>query len=247
MSYIGVDGCKAGWLAIRFIPDTKPEIKLFPRIDLLWQTWGSNCKSLLIDMPIGLSDSQASRECDRYARQLLGGAKAASIFNPPLRAALKSKSWQEAAQINENISGKRISLQSWGIVHKIKELDHFMINNPDLQTIIREAHPELLFTLLNKGSAPRFSKKNSQGIAERLHILKNYYNDSEALAIRGFKKFPRKQVQRDDIVDALVLAITAFNFKDGLRSLPQHPLHDSKGLRMEIVIPNLQSYLHDTL
>jgi predicted RNase H-like nuclease len=50
----------------------------------------------------------------------------------------------------------------------------------------------------------------------------------------ALKKYPRKKVAKDDIVDGLVGAVTA-TFSGRLRTLPEEPEVDATGLSMEIV------------
>ena len=49
-------------------------------------------------------------------------------------------------------------------------------------------------------------------------------------------KYNRKDVARDDILDALVASLTAkLSFEEGLKSVPQNPGRDSKDLPMQMV------------
>ncbi len=52
--------------------------------------------------------------------------------------------------------------------------------------------------------------------------------------IQTLQKFLRKEVARDDIVDALVLAVTAKESGGALRPLPDPPERDKTGLNMAI-------------
>lgn len=54
------------------------------------------------------------------------------------------------------------------------------------------------------------------------------------------KQFPRKSVGRDDVVDAMVAAITATASTDSLQTLPAYPPKDSQGLPMEMVYAFIQ-------
>lgn len=239
MGVVGVDGCRAGWVGVHLSAHAAPIITLFPSIQALWDTWGTTCSWLLIDIPIGLPDTESSRLCDRAARRLLGAPRASSVFNPPARPALPASSWEEAARLNEAATGKRISRQTWGIVPKIREVDAFLRASSDRQAVIRETHPELLFAALNGGLPTQHSKKRSAGLDERLHILERHLPGSAPLARHAFADYPRKKVQRDDIVDALAAAVAAFCYGERLRALPASPPRDRVGLRMEIVVPNL--------
>ncbi len=239
MAVVGIDGCKAGWFAVRFDSDGDPLVQVFGSIQSLWTSWGVKSNLCLIDVPIGLSDSDASRSCDALARQRLGSPRASSVFNPPVRSALTASSWDEAAGINKAKTGKRITLQTWGIALKIREVDEFLRVSPDRQAIIREVHPELLFQALNDGTATSAPKKRSSGIEERLEILERHYPGAPGIARRAFASFRRRDVQRDDVVDALVSAVVGTLYLNKLRPLPENPPFDAHGLVMEMVIPVL--------
>ena len=59
--------------------------------------------------------------------------------------------------------GKAFSKQAFGILPKIRELDRFMTS--PLQEWVREAHPEVVFSVL--GGAPmEHRKKTAEGKAE---------------------------------------------------------------------------------
>ena len=47
--------------------------------------------------------------------------------------------------------------------------------------------------------------------------------------------YRRKDVARDDILDALAAAVTGLMGKQNLTSIPQEPEFDERGLRMEMV------------
>lgn len=55
----------------------------------------------------------------------------------------------------------------------------------------------------------------------------------------ALSKYRRKDVARDDILDALVASITAkLSFQKGLKSIPEIPEKDSQGLPMQVVLYN---------
>ena len=50
-------------------------------------------------------------------------------------------------------------------------------------------------------------------------------------------EFPRKSLAKDDILDALVLAVTAAYPSKSMLTLPENPPTDARQLAMEIVYP----------
>lgn len=79
MKYIGIDGCKAGWIAWIVSGNEPPEFKVVKTLDeLLDDLTGA---TTLIDMPIGFSDSQTpDRLCDKAARRFLTSKRGSSVF-----------------------------------------------------------------------------------------------------------------------------------------------------------------------
>lgn len=52
----------------------------------------------------------------------------------------------------------------------------------------------------------------------------------------ALSKYRRKDVARDDILDALVASVIAkLSFQKGLRSIPEIPEKDSQGFPMQVV------------
>lgn len=236
MTGIGVDGCRAGWLAIRLASGDGWEAAVFPSVAELWARWDDPAGLVLIDVPIGLPERTSFRACDAEARRYLG-RRSSSVFNPPTRSALGARSYTEAADRNEAACGKRLSRQTWFIMPKIAEVDRFLRKAPARQARLREAHPETLFQALN-GDAPLLHRKKvPEGLKERLTLLETHLPEAggifEALASRHM----RREVAPDDILDALAAAVVALRFRDRLRTFPEDPARDSAGLACEMVLP----------
>merc|ERR1712070_615966 len=98
--------------------------------------------------------------------------KKSSVFNAPCRQAVRANNYIQAKEINKKILSKSISIQSWNISNKIKEVDEFLIKNKQLN--IHESHPELCFINLNNGVPLKNNKKTNQGVNERVSILNKY-------------------------------------------------------------------------
>lgn len=232
---VGVDGCRAGWVAAIIRSHEDWRIKAFPDFTSLWQAC-QEANVILIDIPIGLLDKgQEGRGCDREARNRLGRPRASSVFAPPCRAALGAKTYEEACNINRTKTGRKISIQTWNILPKIREIDNFLQANRLLleKRIIRESHPEVAFQALNDHAPMLHNKKTHKGRCERLGLLKRKYTHAGRMLHEARRQYRLKQVQRDDILDAICLAVTAW--RGGLRALPASPQTDSLSLPMEIV------------
>lgn len=230
---VGMDGCKAGWFYFR--RDGKNISHGIARsIHNLAISLPEDSR-VFIDIPIGLVDQGSTgRSCDVGARKLLGGAKASSVFSAPCRPVLKASSYEEAKEISFKAIGKKLSIQAFSITPKIKELDDFLLNQ-DHNMSIREVHPEVCFWALNDRSSVVSSKKTEDGFEDRLLLLRKFVPNISDLVDEVLNTYLRKEVARDDILDALVAMVVACTSDDALQTIPVAPSIDSKGLPMEIV------------
>lgn len=234
MDYIGVDACKKGWFAVTLIDNISWKVNIFPNISSLW----NQCKDsrlILIDIPIGLRDSGSNeRSCDKPARRLLGRKRGSSVFPVPCRAAIYANI-TEASDINKRLTDRRLSKQVLGIIPKIKEVDELLSADMTARSRIREIHPEICFWALNGKKSMTFSKKDESGIQERKEVLISVYPYCWDIFDYAEREYLRNEVARDDILDALVAAVTASKERQGLSTIPENPVFDSKGLPMEMV------------
>ena len=67
-----------------------------------------------------------------------------------------------------------------------------------------------------------------------MDVLSKHYRDTVNIYNKALNEFLRKEVAKDDIVDAMAAAVTAC-CPDNLRTLPADPERDAKGLPMEMV------------
>jgi predicted RNase H-like nuclease len=227
----GIDGCKAGW--ILFSLDEEKLYKIIRTDDELREEFDAFDR-IFIDMPIGLEDEVYTRECDALLRKKLGAEYAASVFSPPIRPALHAPSYVEANMQSFEYTEKKLTVQSWNITPKIRILDDFLTTSPELQDKVLESHPELLFMNLNRGMI--YQKKNTKkGLRHRLDLIKEH----EPVAADFFREikeeFRRNEVEEDDIVDSMVLALAANqSVEKGIKTIPEEPPVDSKGLTKAI-------------
>lgn len=221
MIAIGLDGFSKGWVAVTIDGD-RQEID-FPE-HVSWLAT-QRFDRAAIDMPIGLCE-RGIRSCDLAAREQLRphasrvftGARR-SLFGHPTHAAA-----------NRDLAARgeaRISIQLWGIVKKLREVDDFVGAHRCLD--IRETHPELVFLRLN-GRVPLASKHTTGGIARRCELL-------QAAGLIELPKWLNETrlghgAKRDDVLDACAAALAA---RDAAAALPESPAPvDSHGLPMQI-------------
>jgi predicted RNase H-like nuclease len=215
---IGIDGYRNGWCCCTF--DEVAKIELFPSISKIIKSY-SSIESIFIDIPIGLSSRKIHRSIDSKIRENLPIKNKSSVFTPPCRKALEAQSYQEGNQLNKKITGKGISIQSWNIGPKIKEVDTFLLVEKKAQKFIHESHPELCFLSFNNFNPILFNKKTIEGYELRLKIIKNHIPNADQLIYDTIDKNP-STVKKDDILDAMILAISATKWKlNGSRVINQ--------------------------
>ena len=229
----GVDGCRGGWLAFHF--DGKNwSADLLEGINELYRA--SESQLILIDIPIGLRTNELlERLCDLEARKILNKRKS-SIFPAPSRFAINCNEYRLSSQKNKEATGRALSKQTFNIIPKIREVDNFVRSesyNPR-KKIIREVHPEVCFWGLNGCSEMRYNKKAALGISERMEVLSAYIKDVNKIFDKTRTRYKKNQVADDDIIDALVCAVTAL-FNESFSTFPLVPETDSYGIPMEIV------------
>jgi len=229
----GVDGCKGGWI-YACISGLEVEFGTVTELIDLVEKAPSDSR-IFVDIPIGLRDSSGEgRKCDVEARRLLRPYRTSSIFNAPIRAILDEPRYESANETSKRLSGKGLSRQSFAIIPKIREVDQLMASSPRARKLIREVHPEVCFYGLAGGHPMEHSKKTKEGFQARLGLLDRYQTGVEDVVEQVLVNYPRKIVAADDILDALVCAITARE-SDHWKTVPEQPETDSKGLAMEMV------------
>lgn len=248
MTVVGVDGCSAGWFAIRVEDDfaDDPTTATFPSMRLLLDAWG-DASLVLIDIPIGLPDAERpSRRADLEARKVLGRPRASSVFPAPGRAAitrLRSSgpdSYKACSEANRRELGtkKGMSQQAYGILPKIADIDELLLSDDAARTKIREVHPEVCFWGLNGQRPMAHKKKDAFGLRERLDLIAGLLPWAASVYEDTLSQYLRARVGRDDILDAMAAAATAIPdhpLLSDLRSVPSDPQKDAHGLPMEML------------
>ena len=234
MAVVGADGCRSGWFAVRRESGESSIFKVFGGIAELWREW-SDASLILLDIPIGLPDAKHNgRLCDYEARRMIGPRRS-SVFPSPSRASFQGPTYEAASAANYRETGKKLTKQTWAISPKIREVDRLLRENAEARSKIREVHPEVCFRAF-AGRTLKKPKKRRPGFEERLKILTQIDAAVDTLIESALEKFRRAEVERDDILDATVAALTAGCGHGRLLSLPcGEPQQDAYGLPMEMV------------
>ena len=228
MQTIGVDGCKAGWVAC-FKIDQRLEFQVFANFKSLIAAFDDDA-IIAVDMPMGLPDKvgHGGRGPEGLIRPFLGARKS-SVFSMPSRSAVYAETYPEACRVAFETSNppRKISKQGFYLFPKVRQLDLLLQADENLRGRLFETHPELIFCNL-KCSTLDFGKKASEGAEERTHLLKSY-----GLPIAGWPKV--KGAAQDDIIDAAACLMTAERIASGqAKSFPNPPALDSFNIPIAI-------------
>lgn len=212
---VGVDACPLGWFAT-VIADDRVETDTFEEFEKLTNAH-SEADDIFVDIPIGLPE-EARRRCDEKSRNLLG-SRSLSVFYPPCQNAAKRSDYQKASNEHREQTGHGLSRQAHNIREKILEVAEVV--GEEYDGIVRESHPELCFAALNRQPIA-YSKTSDQGRRLRMKLLSDEIEGVEAQYRSAREEYLLKEVQRDDILDSMVLAIAARN--RNLTSVPVNPM-----------------------
>lgn len=238
-TFIGVDGCRDGWIAA-VIEDGQLRIEFYQKMEDLLAVYPDPDR-VLIDMAISLPYTCDDLRPDDEARKILG-RKGSSIFPIPSKAAVYAAGEEKQKEANRITLGKSLSKQSIAIIPKLLQLDSFMINHPEYQDKISESHPEVCFSCL-AGSPLMSNKKDFFGLTERTAVMASFLPDATMeLILRTVEEMKQVHVKctADDVADAICLALTACLDQQGkTRTIPENPKPNRDGLLMQMIIPSL--------
>lgn len=211
------------------------------------------------------SASDPRRGCDEDARKVLRAEKprdrSSSVFAVPVREVFVGPGGKRSCPDKPKVMRLRscvatqgeicLSRQTFGILKKIDEVDRLLYESPNAPTAharIRETHPEVCFWALN-GEPMRYPKKGTDGRKERIGVLPErrhqdavrsalgavYEHCSECIRNRRCDRHRDTRVARDDVIDAMVCAVTAriilddpkaaraFPHREGVAGKPKPP------------------------
>lgn len=246
----GVDGCKAGWIAVIREAGGEARASVFARFDLLLGALPADA-IVAVDMPIGLPEraGPGGRGPEALVRPHLG-QRQSSVFAIPSRAAVHAEpgpfadveEWYAAHRRASAVARatsdppRGVSIQAFGIFSKIRELDALMIARPELRERVIESHPEVAFRRLNGGQAMSLPKKikgrvNPAGMEERRALLCR----TGGLAGVFLHMPPPRGAAEDDFLDACAMLVVAERHaRHETRPTPDPPLADAYGIPIAI-------------
>ena len=178
-----------------------------------------------VDIPIGLPDA-SMRAADTEAHRFVGPRRQ-SVFMTPVRAALEAPDHDTAKRLNLEAAGQSVSMQAYGLRHRILEVDGWLRGTPTGpdRPPVYEVHPEVSFAGL-AGETLANGKRTWAGCEQRRMLLAR-----DGIFVAGTLGAAGERAAVDDVLDAAAVTWTAARLAAGdALSLPDSPEVFSDGL-----------------
>lgn len=251
-AYLGVDWSSGSWVAVGYGDYDTPLVDVYDDIEGVWIDHEGVAERIVVDVPIGLcetresddcrceeTDGELSRMCDDIARSFIG-PRSSSVFTAPCQKAARmaagGEPYETVNEANRDATGKGLMRQAANIAEGIVAVEDLLLDGEgDPETLV-EGHPEVCFRAFN-GEPLQHSKKSAAGVAERLSVLDSVpdYTSGDWRALAEELRDEHRRVDLDDLLDAMVLGLTARAPEEELWTLPRDPPTDHEGLPMQMV------------
>jgi len=236
----GIDGCKAGWIAVWHPAGNRLAAQIG-----VFKTFAEICDSLPretligVDMPIGLPDhvEAGGRAPDRLARLVLGPRRS-SVFPVPSRAAVYAfaDGYPRACSVARATSSPpwAPSKQAFWLFPRIQEIDQALRADRDLAGRVFEIHPEVAFRMMQGTPLLEPKKKNGRCHEAGMELRKALLRDQGFPVSVVGHELPRG-AGLDDLLDACAVSWSTARIENSEAEVfIEPPGLDGMGLRVAI-------------
>ena len=250
-NYIGVDRAGDAWLAVGYEGGDGPSAAIYDTIEECWAA-NEDADRIVVGVPIGLLDEDSSddadewprsRACDQQARVALPHRRS-TVFPAPSRPAVEkaldpTATNADVSEANRAVTGKGLSAQAKGLARPIADVDELLrAGGPAVRDTLVEGHPEVCFQAFAVEDI-EYSKHSAGGVLDRQMAFRQvdeYSHGDWNNLVRNLGEHAGA-VGLDDLLDAMVLALTAVAPDDELQRLPvgEKPPYDAHNLPMQMV------------
>lgn len=218
---LGVDACRAGWVAVELIDGAFAGASVDLSLAALLASAGPEMAAVGLDMPLGLL-STGWRDADEHAARFVG-ARRSSVFRVPPGPVWELSGYAEANAACRELTGAGFSRQAYGLRHKLREANGICDSHR-----LHEVHPEVSFRAM-AGADVAYPKHSWAGQAVRRRLLRGagiaLPDDLGAAGRAG----------PDDVLDAAAAAWSAHRIATGFGvSLPDPPQRNEQGQALAI-------------
>ena len=230
---VGLTPYQRGWVAVEIGEDGTARAVVEPTIAAAMARL-QGAEPVLAQIPIGLrEEGTAERSCDPLARRAIGHGS--SVFPAPCRQAIYETTYEKASATNRRVTGRGLSMQSWGFAQRIREMDEYLQTHLSDSPRIREMHCDVGFWGLNGRRPLRHHQRTPEGRKERIDILRRHLPSVDTVLAKLMEAHRSSSVPPMRWLIALAGAVTAGAPPGQLCTLPEEPEKDARGLSMEMV------------
>ncbi len=197
MTFVGIDGCAKGWIAVVRTETGATRAHYLATVAAVTDVIAAPI-AIAIDIPIGLP-VDGWRKADMLGRAMLGPRRHSLFLTHP-HAVLAAETHAVSTALAAERMDAGISQQSYALRSKIFEVAAWLPNAPGPAW---EAHPELSFSELLDHPALH-SKKTWGGMTERRAAL-----ERAGIVVDDVSAEAARHAAVDDMLDAAVLSWTA--------------------------------------
>jgi len=230
-AYVGAHYTGEQWVAAAFEGAAFEGTRVLADAGELWGAH-EDAARLLVDVPIGLPGDGDGRRCDELARAVVGD-RAATLFEAPVREAIRKRRYGPAARTHERATGRQLDRAAFERCPEIALVDELLGTVPEARGSVAESHPEVCFRAF-AGAPLGHSRSVAAGYAERLRALAEHDREAPPAVQAAAEGVAGHDVRIEAVLDAVALAYTARPGPGELRSLPPTPDVDAEGRAMAI-------------
>jgi len=231
--YVGSVAREGGWLAVAYTADGFDHAGVFDSVGELWTRYEESTERIAVDVPIGLESSTAPRPNEQRLRGLLGD-RAEAVALAPVREATRKRRYRTAARVHERKTGLDLPQRSFEATPVIAAVDEFLDAIDEARPVFLEAHPELCY-LSFAGESMDDSPDVAAGYAERMRALAEFDRDAPPTVQSVAESTAGERIPIPAVLDAVALGLTVRPGSGQLRSLPEEPSRDERGLPMQYI------------
>jgi predicted RNase H-like nuclease len=219
---LGVDACRAGWVAVELRDGAFARAHLHPVLASLLVDVGA-VGAVGVDIPLGLLDA-GWRTADEAAAGRIGRRRS-SVFRVPPRTVWHQEEYPTANRFCRELTGAGFSVQAFGLRKKLLEANDLLDAGHGR---LYEVHPEVSFRAMAGADLP-YPKHTWAGHVSRRRLLAGAGVDlPDDLGTAG-------RAAPDDVLDAAAAAWSAHRIAIGRGvPLPDPPQTNERGQRLAI-------------